>query len=967
MKKRNLLSGLFLAAILSLGIGGIHQSAHAQSGGEWTCDNGANPVPNNYDGSVLIQYLGTFDTFDCVLGNKHVTGSIGVEGYNSVTYGSITADSGSVVLRYTIASGGDITAGTSVEADVTTIGNVTAGTTGTGSVTISHSDSFSVGSITHTGGDVQLNSLNGSIHVASINNTYGGILVRAIGLIEAPAITNKDGDVRIWGNFHQTSGDPLVIGSGGIGFIHNNGDTGWGIYISSPTGISYNGTDLLQTHADSGAPGYVYLDGGTDGTVTLAGSINVDKSDGAGSIAVFAPQIITNGITLNASAAATQPVGSINLITDQITNSGGLTIVNNGDGASQAEIHLGITPVGSWSVYPDQTYLPYPLVTGPFQSVAEPLSISGSGTLTITSNGDNHAIQIYGYPLTFGSSTVNITQQGTGDAIYVNSTDYVNNIDGVLTLGGNIEIHENTNATGATNVLDIRGTELAALTGHVLLDTSGITGGDGGDITLPFATGSLAIGETGNTIEIKADGSSTGGKGGMITAGFGGDLVITIDGGVSASAMGGDGDGGTIDITGNQITLGGELDANGQGAGSGGNITLSVTGDTPLDLTGAQQILAKGGSTGNGGTVVLPNVGNFAVDSVINVNPDDLPSSPAFARGSHSQQQKLSPLAVGFSVDSAPAGRKELNGVMCQQYLITGGSNAWPTRFWNCANPGAINSTDEIPATWIATSNKLSPTLLALIFPTDPTGGNDSPTKLYVFSTPAAFNSFFKPPAAEQASSGAAGITRQHKDDKGNWAVDIAIFEQPGLPQNQMLEATAHELGHALDDWTNPGGAGHWASTIGPYVDQDFDRLNRDLGAGTGPDQGGGTAACSTMNKAPFDGQTGATGSVINSATDAAICDEVHGTLSSGTGTNNRTIAENAAPGILDPSKDVNSEIFAEVFSWSVFTSTLSNPQYSSYYQKTFDGLLSNGYFGCALAYGQSAATGTFSLPSYCH
>jgi hypothetical protein len=207
-------------------------------------------------------------------------------------------------------------------------------------------------------------------------------------------------------------------------------------------------------------------------------------------------------------------------------------------------------------------------------------------------------------------------------------------------------------------------------------------------------------------------------------------------------------------------------------------------------------------------------------------------------------------------------------------------------------------------------------------------------------------------------------------DHQGNWEVDIAIFELPGLTTNTMLETTAHELGHALDNWSSPnntGADGYWASNIGTYVDFDWDRLNLDQGAGTGPDQGAGTAPCSTTNTAPFDGQSGVAGSVVNTTTNQPVCNEVTGVLSSGTGTNNRTIAENASLGVLGAS---NSEIFAEAFGWAVYTSTLTNPQYNSYYQKTADGLFANGYFGCAIAwaqYGATAGTGTLSLPSYCH
>lgn len=402
MKIRNLLPGFALAALLALGIVGP-QSAFAQAN-NFTCDNGPHPVPDGYDGTVDLSQWAQEANQSCVLGAKHVTGSFYVSGFLSVSIGSITADNGDIIVAGAPSSDlttGDLTAGGFVQVSsvgAIQVGTVTAGTTGTGHILIGAPGNVTAADLLNTGGDITVWSY-GNVQVTStVDNTYGGISIRSQGLIEAPSITNKDGDVRIFANYHQTGGDPLVIGSGGIGYIYNNGDYGYGIYISSPGGINYNGTDLLQTHADSGPPGYVYLDGGSTGTVSLVGSIVVDKSDGAGSIAIFAPEIVTNGATLSASASAGSPAGYVNLITGQITKTGAFTINNNGDGGFTADIHLGITPADSWSVYPDQSDPSFPLVTGPFQASSQPMSITGSGQLTITANGDNHAVQIYGYP-----------------------------------------------------------------------------------------------------------------------------------------------------------------------------------------------------------------------------------------------------------------------------------------------------------------------------------------------------------------------------------------------------------------------------------------------------------------------------------------------------------------------------------------------------------------------------------------
>jgi hypothetical protein len=119
---------------------------------------------------------------------------------------------------------------------------------------------------------------------------------------------------------------------------------------------------------------------------------------------------------------------------------------------------------------------------------------------------------------------------------------------------------------------------------------------------------------------------------------------------------------------------------------------------------------------------------------------------------------------------------------------------------------------------------------------------------------------------------------------------------------------------------------------------------------------GGGGTPCSSAYNSAFDGQPGASGSVINDYTNSSICSG--STLSSGSGANNLAIAQNASTGIIgapNPAK----EIFAEAFAWNAYIKTLSNPQYNDYLQKTTDGLFANGYFACTVAYANSALTGS--------
>lgn len=943
MKIRNLLPGFALAALLALGLTG---TAHAgeQQPEDYTCNEGGHPPPasSNYDITIYAPNGST--TATCTLGSIQAA-SFGVLGFAHVNLGNVTATETIITIWDSVdIHTGDLSAGTNVliSENAMEVGNVTGGTAGPGGVQIYGNDGLTIGDIVNTGGNVLVGSF-GSVSISSIDNTDGGVMIRAAGLIDAATVSNKNGDVRVFGNYEQTSGDPLVIGSGGIGYIHNNGDYGWGIYINSPTGISYDGTDLLQTHADSGTPGYVYLDGGSSGTVTLAGSIVVDKSDGAGSIAIFAPEIVTNGATLSASASPGSPAGNINLITAQITKTGALTINNNGDGASTAEIHLGITPADSWSVYPNQTNPDYFLETGPFQASSQPLSVTGSGLLTITANGDNHAVQIYGYPLNVTSAQ--ITQHGTGDALYVQSTDYVNNVDGVLTLAGNVEFHENTTATGDTNVMDIRGTSLTALTGHILLDTSGLSGADGGAITVVADADDLTFGTTGNTLAANSSGSDSGGNAGTITIGSGNTLIDLGDGaGISASATGGDGNGGTVNITGSQIVLTGELNANGIGAGTGGHINLSIWGEEPMDLSAADiHIRAKGGDTGDGGSVSIDKVGSVT-DGTADFDVADVVDVSGAQAGAPEESLRVS---KNSSVSPAADPDEEkyvqiINNHKCKPYYQ--GPYSWPATYFNCTyNYNTPTAKDKVPVE----------TALSSVFDVFRSSFQNANVLIYVFPTADQYAQFFNDYSNFSRSVGSITLA-------GRTTIYVTVWQQgsvgnPNYYRNysssELQEVAAHEFGHAVDITHNK-----WSRSTEyrNYIARDLYNLNRIYDStvqqyiARNPCVKTKNSQNNDINEAPpFDGvydyhdanaTVPAKPVCVNGALNPAIA-----TWPSGT-TNVQVLQVLEAGLILTPTERQWDELHAQIFAYSAVGALGARP--------SMDGVLGKpGFFGCSKAW----------------
>ncbi len=634
MKKTKLLHGFALALLMALGIAG---TAHAT---DYTgsCANYPNlPGGGTFDGNGNVNITDQ----NCTL-SQSVTatgvividasgGSITSPGKNLNAGGGVSLTGNSVVIGNVDGAGGDVFL-------ISNLGIITAGTvtSDSGKVIISGDDTVTTSDITATGTSVYVSSTNGNVSTGRIIGHGDSIQVLAnsgkitvsdsvIGsdltqifaakdTISLKDVTNSDGDVRIFAN--QAGGSsPFTIGSTGsnaVLSIHNDGASFRSIYVSNggTGGISYSGTSNLSVKNSAGPTGNIILDGQGSGNVTLTGSFDVDGSgQQAGAINIFAPQVIANGATLSASSPG-NAVGVINLVTNQITTTGALTLNVNGNGPFAQFVELSLFPVDSYSVQAPLD--PNQFITfGPFQPSANPLTISGAGALTINANGDNNGLKILGYPLQLKSASTTINNKGSGNGVFIQSTDGAN-LRGVLTLNGTIAVHSNsTGPVQVPNQIGVDGTSIPSLTGNVLLDAAGTNGGDGGQIYLTSDSGTINFGSSGNNFALNANGSSTGGKGGTITVGGGTtSYVVKAANGLTASVQGGNGDGGTITLTGQNLsnTSGSTstIAADGKGTGNGGKISVVSSGNiTASSATTAFSFEAKAGTTGNGGEIDL--------------------------------------------------------------------------------------------------------------------------------------------------------------------------------------------------------------------------------------------------------------------------------------------------------------------------------------------------------------------------
>lgn len=634
MRKRNLLAGSMLALLVMLGISG---TAHAS---DYTGDC-AGVVVFNGSGNVNI----TDST--CILpvaidasGYVHIAASGAISATSQIQAG------GEIQLSGTSVSTADVISENNIDIEASEDLSATDQIQGIGEVRVV-GKSVNVRDVTSTGNKLHIEATDGDVATESIRASGTSLEVLApsgkiqVGgdyatgtnttqiysakaNISLPQVVDSNGDVRIFANSGTSATVPFTIGTSGdngVTSIENNGTYGYAIYVTNGSGsggITYSGDGNLQVQASSDHSGSIFLDGQSSGNVTLSGSFNVDGAGGQGSgaIEIYSPQVIANGVTLGASASGAN-VGYINLITNLVTIDSGLTVNINGNGPLTNYLDFDISPVGSHTVIATTDPM-QPIIFGPYAGIAAPVTVTGAGNLVVNANGNTNGVEIIGYPLTLNPASTTFTQNGSDNEIFIQSTDANGNFT-ELTLGGQIVLNEQTTSSGDNpGTINVDGTSVAALTGHVLLNAAGTNDGAGGTINLTPSDGSVTLGATGNSFALNADGGSSGGKGGAINTNFGGTLAITVTGGtaVTASAKGGNADGGTINMLGQTVSIASATiaaDANGTGAAGVVNVQ-SLSGDTALSITGST-ISATGNGDGSTQNVEIHAGADLSIDS----------------------------------------------------------------------------------------------------------------------------------------------------------------------------------------------------------------------------------------------------------------------------------------------------------------------------------------------------------------
>ncbi len=364
-----------------------------------------------------------------------------------------------------------------------------------------------------------------------------------------------------------------------------------------------------------------------------------------------------------------------------------------------------------------------------------------------TFNGGHVTVNAAKVTLEDSSSVIDASSIGTsGEGGVINLTT-----TGNLTVAGSLTSNGKDAGKGG-NIL-VQSAQNADLTMASISASGGCNSGDGGEVS------------------ISADNNiSVGGA----AAAEGGGTCATLNQQTGLLPLApGDGNGGTITITG-RISgdfftgplTGLSVDAK-SGDGNGGTITIHNTNAVDIShLVGPGAITARGIGNGKGGKVVIDKV-------------DKEPSSISISRV----------IAVSggdglLSAEDNDFGSIELNGITCQQR--TTGENLWPKAYWNCISTESNATQRRMPRAAI----KLHTTMR--------TNLGTQNVEIYLMRNIDVFKKFHKVagPADTEGVRGWSEITL-----KVSAAFKDELYASGNFDASPFYSGTIiHELGHQLDE-----------------------------------------------------------------------------------------------------------------------------------------------------------------------
>jgi len=832
--KLKLLRWLLPAIVPAALMLGAASSAHAVS---YECDGPINPVPTNVSGSVEINVTG-----DCTIDHDvTATGQIQI----NVTGGKLDA-------RQLISV--DQAIKLSTNTGLIKARKISAGTT----VEIFAGDDNASSAASIEVNDVISNTKD-------VENINANIILKAQGFIKTKdikangtlgATSKKSGGIQIDANM---AGDNALLTVGGAGGIDGIIDTrsklgggtelqrvGSGIRITNGTlnstgGITVTDLSKLRVRNTESRSGQVELNA-NKGTLTLpSGELNVSEQSnkGAGFIFLLAQKIVTgDGTRLLANQGGATP-GYVHQViiaaqTIEYQGAGGLSIEVDGKGAfSTLPATIYVVPQGgikSESTTNIANLLWTRTFNGTFFSYPGEVHFNGGANspLVLRAHGDNSQIVVTGYPVKFNGGNVTISSRGDGIKNEV-----------ILGYGNNASFNGSPGVTFDN-------------TGTVLLTAKGLNNANRGGL-VQVQTDLLKFKATSTLFQADANdnGNADGGRVIVIANAFnqdsGGTATFTAD--AASNALGNgrtDGLGAVYVVINAVLQMGdqpGQLKITSTGGGSGGNGgKVAITAQKIVTNSERSINASASGGNGDGGEIVLTGILEIANITVENIRAKGL------GNGSGGRlmavYQTLFDLNKRINVEggnSLPINGKDgyldLNGIRCQKWKL---NNNPVKSYWNCVNPDSPQSIDSVPHSVITGLNGAVKSLLD--------GRN---FQLYFFSEQSAYNTFYR----DNIVAGAGGVTSEFPSPGSVYSAVFAsgtIGEDenayPTYNSDQLMEVTAHEVGHAMDLIF---GKQHVTPTYRLYVRRDLVNLDYDNIPARHL-----RAPCSTNGTAPFDGAT---------------------------------------------------------------------------------------------------------------
>lgn len=576
------------------------------------------------------------------------TGSANIELPNvSIDTRSTTGTSGNVLI---FTGNANTTGSETGTANVDfTGGQINTGSSGgfSGNVSIgagfatASSDEISLGSIDTTGA-------NNGFGLVSVNNLFSSLTATTIKTTGAPiflssgnelSFSNLDASSSVGSggliSLSMNSSTPFQPGSmsvdgfdGGTIILSNSGTGGIsmsGQSITASSGVGGNlqinasgPINLSGSYALTGFNGGGSLSANSSSSMDISASIDTSSESGtAGTIILGADTINANGALLKSErgTALTSSGGTISVFAGSITGGkleirGGVILVDAGS-LSNSELVVdtsGQIPSNGNSLLGGAITVATGLGLPSILSLtANGANGGGGGLITLTNVGAGT------FDLT--GNNISLTSKGIGEGAKGGALTVIAN--GRLNIASGVfDLSAGTNGQGGAISLTAgaNGADGSTLQVNGDLNVAGNGTGDGGSINIALNTadGDLLIGKSGNATRLQAGGNT----GGSIAISAGRNLEV-FGGRVQVAATGENGSGGTIDLragvaTNGLLTLQSALHADGNGSGSGGNISLNPNGSADFgdetsvgSLVLNASVTANGGASGKGGNISI--------------------------------------------------------------------------------------------------------------------------------------------------------------------------------------------------------------------------------------------------------------------------------------------------------------------------------------------------------------------------